>query len=106
MASSTPIAARFAIIDEPPTLTNGKRDAGDRRDPHRHADVDEDLEEQRDDDAAGDDRRVEVARDRDDAQAAPEHEQVEREQERRADEAALLAVRREHEVGADARAGS
>ena len=32
--------------------------------------------------------------------AAPEHEQVEREQERRADEAALLAERREHEVGA------
>ena len=23
IASSTPIAARFAIIDEPPTLTNG-----------------------------------------------------------------------------------
>ena len=76
-----------------------KWNAGDRRDPHRHADVDEQLEQERDHDAAGDHRGVEVARDRDNAQASPEHEQIEREQQRGADEAALLAERREDEVG-------
>ena len=48
----------------------------------------------------GDDRREEVARDRDDPQPSPEHEQVERSRIERADEAALLAEGREREVGA------
>ena len=52
------------------------------------------------DDAARDDRAVEVARDGDDAERPPQHEQIQREQDRRADEPALLAVRREDEVGA------
>jgi hypothetical protein len=43
-----------------------ERDARDRRDPHRHADVHEDLEQERDDDSTGDDRAVRVARDRHD----------------------------------------
>ena len=42
-----------------------KRDARDRRDADRHADVDEDLEEERDDDPARGDRREGVTRDRD-----------------------------------------
>ena len=77
-----------------------QRDAGDRRDAHRHADVHEDLEEQRDDDAARDDGAVEVSRHGDDPERPPQDEQVEREQHRRPDEAPLLAVRREDEVGA------
>src|SRR3954470_20134364 len=76
-----------------------QRDAGDRRNPHRHAHVDEDLEEQPDDDPAGDDRRIEITRDRDDAQRSPEHEEIEREEQRRADEAALLCEAGEDEVG-------
>ena len=43
--------------------------------------------------------REEVARDRDDLEAAPDDEQVEQEQDRRAEEAALLGERREDEVG-------
>ena len=96
---STPIAVRFAIIDEPPTLTNGSGMPGDRRDAHRHPDVDEDLEEKRDDDAARDDRGEQVAGDGDDPQAPPDDEQVQQEQDRRADEAALLRERGEDEVG-------
>ena len=53
----------------------------------------------RDHDPTGDDRTERVARDRDHAQAAPDDQQVEAEQERRAEEAALLGERREDEVG-------
>ena len=95
----TPIASRFATIDEPPTRDEGQRDAGHRRDAHRHADVDEDLEQEREHDPARDDRAEGVPRDRDHAQAAPDDEQVEAEQDRRADEAALLRERGEDEVG-------
>ena len=77
------------IIDEPPTETNGNGMPVIGA-THRHPDVDEDLEEQREDDAAGDDRRERIGCHRDDPHAAPEHEQVEQEQDRRADEAALL----------------
>src|SRR5215211_3625282 len=61
-----------------------QRDARDRRDPHRHTDVDADLEQERERDAAGDDRRERIARHRDDAQPTPDDEQVEAEQDRRA----------------------
>ena len=99
IAWRTPIASRFATIDEPPTLTIGKRDAGHRRDPDRHADVDEDLEQEREHDPAGDDRRERVSRGRDDLQPAPDDEQVEHQQEAGAEEAALLGERGEREVG-------
>jgi hypothetical protein len=68
------------------------------RDPHRHAEVDEDLEQQREHEPARDDRRERVARDRDDSQASPDHEQIEHEQDRRAEEATLLGERGEDEV--------
>ena len=56
IACSTPDRDRFAIIDEPPTLTNGSGMPVIGAMPDRHPDVDEDLEEEREDDAAGDDR--------------------------------------------------
>ena len=76
-----------------------ERNAGDGRDAHRHADVDEHLEEEREDDPTGDDSSVEVSGDGDHAQAAPDDEEVEEQQDRGADEPALLGERREDEVG-------
>src|SRR5205085_68834 len=67
-----------------------ERDAGDRRDPDRHADVDEDLEQERADDPARGDRGERIARARDHLQASPDDEQVEQEQHGDAEEAALL----------------
>ena len=75
-----------------------QRDPRDGRDPHRHADVDEDLEEEREDDPSGDHRPVEVPRDGHHAEPAPDDEQVEEQEDRRAEEAALLGERREDEV--------
>ena len=80
-------------------MTNGSGMPGDRSDAHRHADVDEHLEEEREDDPARDDGAVEVSRDRDHPQAAPDDEQVEEQQDRGADEAALLGEGGEDEVG-------
>ena len=57
IACSTPTASRFATIDEPPTLTNGSGMPVTGAMPDRHADVDEDLEQEREDDPAGGDRR-------------------------------------------------
>ena len=51
------------------------------------------------DEPARDDGREWIACERDDAQTAPDDEQVEHQQESRAEEAALLGERREHEVG-------
>ena len=76
-----------------------ERDAGDRGDSHRHADVHEDLEEEREDDPARDDGREEIPCDGHDAEPSPEHEQIEREQDHGADKTALLGVTREREVG-------
>ena len=99
IACSTPIASRFATIDEPPTVTNGSGMPVTGAMPIVMPDVDEHLEEEGEDDPAGDDRAVEVSGDRDDAQAAPHDEQVEQQQDRGADEPALLRERREDEVG-------
>ena len=52
-----------------------------------------------DHDPAGDDRAERVARDRDHAEAAPDDQQVEAEQQRGAEEATLLRERGEDEVG-------
>ena len=76
-----------------------ERDAGDRRDPDRHADVHEHLEEEREHDPRGDDRAEQVARARDDLEPAPDDEQVEQQQDRGAEETALLGERGEGEVG-------
>src|SRR3954452_3837762 len=76
-----------------------QRDARDRGNAHRHADIDEDLEQQREHEAAGDDRGERVPRERDDPHSTPHDEQVEPEQDRGADEAALLRQGREDEVG-------
>ena len=90
---------RFATSDEPPTLTNGSVMPGHRRHAGRHADVDEDLEQKGEDDAGGGDRGERVAGDRDDLQASPDDEQIEQQEDRRADEPALLRERGEREVG-------
>ena len=76
-----------------------ERDPRHGRDAHRHPDVDEHLEEEREDDPSRHDRTVEVSRDGDHPEAAPHHEQVEEQQDCGAEEAALLGERREHEVG-------
>ena len=55
---------------------------------------------------AGDDRAVEIAGDGDDAQPAPDDEEVEEQQDRAADEAALLGERRERRSRSRARGGS
>ena len=67
-----------------------QRDPRHRRDTHRHADVDEDLEHEGEDEPACDDRAVQIARDGDHPEPTPDDEEVEQEQDRRADEAALL----------------
>ena len=77
----------------------GKRNAGDRRDTHRHADVHEELEEERDDDPARRDRPEVIAGHGHHLQASPHDEQVEQQQDRAAHEPALLGERREREVG-------
>src|SRR3954449_4036490 len=82
-----------------PVAEEGKRDPGDRHDPHVHADVHEDLEHQHRDDAAGDDGAEQVLRDRQYAQPAPDQQGVHREDERCSDEAPALAHDREDEVG-------
>ena len=76
-----------------------QRDAGDRRHADRHADVDEHLEHEREHEPAGDDRAEQVRGARDDLQPAPDDEQVEQQQDRGAEEAALLGERGEREVG-------
>jgi hypothetical protein len=58
MLCRTPISTRFATIDEPPTVTKGA-ECRHRRNAHRHTDVDEDLEEERDHQPAGGDDAVE-----------------------------------------------
>ena len=68
------------------------------RDAHCHADVDEHLEEETEDDSPGDDRTVEIAGNRDHPEAAPDDEEVEQQEDRAADEAPLLGEGREHEV--------
>ena len=76
-----------------------ERNACHRRNAHRHTDVDEDLEEERDHQPASGDDAVEIARPGDDAETAPHDEEVEKEQDRASDEAPLLSQRREGEVG-------
>src|SRR3954454_20676200 len=82
-----------------PVAEEGQWDPGDWHDPHVHADVDEDLEHQHRDDAAGDDRAEQVLRDGEDAQPAPDEQGVHRQHERGSDEAPALAHDREDEVG-------
>ena len=99
IACRTPIAIRFATIDEPPTVTNGSGIPVTGAIPIVMPTLTKTWKRKRDHDPAGDDRAEGVARDRDHAQAAPDDEQVEAEQERRAEEAALLGERGEDEVG-------
>ena len=81
-----------------PDRDERKGNAGHRSDAHRHPDVDEDLEHEGEDEPACHDGAVQIARDGDDPEASPDDEEVEQEQDGRADEATLLRQRRKGEV--------
>src|SRR5450756_740722 len=76
-----------------------QRDARHRHDTNRHADVHEHLEQEHDRDAPGEDAAVHVSRQRGDAQAPPDHDAVERDQDQRPEETVALAEDGEDEVG-------
>ena len=101
-----PIPTRLLIIDEPPTETNGSGIPVIGAIPIVIPTLTNTWKRKREDDPAGDDRAEEVARAGDDLEPAPDDEQVEQQQERGAEEAALLGERGEREVGVVRRAGS
>ena len=87
------------IIDEPPTETNGSGMPVIGAMPIVMPTLTKTWNRNTNAMPAGDDRAVEVARAGDDLQASPDDEQVEQQQDRGAEEAALLGERREREVG-------
>src|SRR5665647_2172993 len=76
-----------------------QRDARHRHDTNRHAHVHEYLEQERDADPPGKDAAVHVARQRGDAQAPPDQDAVERDQDQRPEKPVALAEDGEDEVG-------
>ena len=74
-----------------------ERDAGDRRHPHRHADVDKDLKEECEHEPSSDDRPIEIPGNRHYSQPAPDHEEIQEQEDDRTDEATLFSERREGE---------
>ncbi len=93
------MSTRFATIDEPPTVTNGSGIPVTGATPIVMPTFTNTWKRNADHETAGDDDAVQVARAGDHPQAAPDDEEVEEEQDRAADEPALLGERREREVG-------
>ena len=75
---SRPMAIQVAIIDVPPADTIGQRDARDRHDAQRHADVLEHLERQPGDDAGRHEPSVQVVGAVGDHDGPPQHDAQER----------------------------
>ena len=99
IACRIPIARKFVIIDEPPTETNGSGMPVIGAIPIVIALFTNTWKRNMNAIAARHDRAVEIARARDDLQRAPDDEQVEQQQDRGAEEPALLGERGEREVG-------
>ena len=76
-----------------------QRDAGDRHDAHRHADVLEHLDREHREHADGEQRPEEIGRQQRDPPEPPREQSVEQQQRRAADEAEILADHGEDEVG-------